>query len=293
MNSAASPLRSTCSMATRCHAWSCAWRPTDRCCTATAPSATSRRARPRGHPGRRCWPSNAAMPSSSLLRLQADFSLIARVQPPRRVARRRGLAAGPGAAGARGGPLPLRADRRDAGHARRAVGARPRRPVPAAGRQRAGDDRVVHARLRCAACLPTGATPAPSGGTRMRSSATPWPRSSARRARARSSRTSNARWPCAIRSPTNASWRGRTDGRSWLQVDMVPHFGPDGQAVAGFVLISDITERRIAERCCANRKNAWRLSCRPASRASPSTRAASSPTARRRCASCRATRWTN
>jgi diguanylate cyclase (GGDEF)-like protein/PAS domain S-box-containing protein len=34
----------------------------------------------------------------------------------------------------------------------------------------------------------------------------------------------------------------------WLQVDMVPHFGPDGQAVAGFVLISDITERRIAER---------------------------------------------
>jgi diguanylate cyclase (GGDEF)-like protein/PAS domain S-box-containing protein len=34
----------------------------------------------------------------------------------------------------------------------------------------------------------------------------------------------------------------------WLHVHLVPHYGPDGRAEAGFVLISDITQRRLAER---------------------------------------------
>ncbi len=41
--------------------------------------------------------------------------------------------------------------------------------------------------------------------------------------------------------------RGADGKRLWLEVNLIPHLGPDGTMLAAFVLISDITKHRLAE----------------------------------------------
>ncbi len=51
----------------------------------------------------------------------------------------------------------------------------------------------------------------------------------------------------------------RADGtRHWLEVNLIPHLGPDGTLIAAFVLIADITKHRLAEQ--AVRESEERLS---------------------------------
>jgi diguanylate cyclase (GGDEF)-like protein/PAS domain S-box-containing protein len=42
--------------------------------------------------------------------------------------------------------------------------------------------------------------------------------------------------------------QGRDGAPRWIEVTLVPHFGDDGTVIAAFVLISDITKHRLAER---------------------------------------------
>ena len=42
--------------------------------------------------------------------------------------------------------------------------------------------------------------------------------------------------------------QGRDGAPRWIEVTLVPHFGEDGTVIAAFVLISDITKHRLAER---------------------------------------------